>query len=194
MSAEPVQAKAEVPLGRLQPNPKGRLRDQFHEVARFRHLAVRTEGSYWDWVVRYLKFHRDRAGAWQHPKDLGSRGVTPFLTWLATERDISASTQNQALNALLFLYREVLQLPFVAQDFVRARRTRGVPTVIDAGRSTGAVGGDGGNAQTDGAIAVWDGITVDGMVAAAGARRGFWARINHRSGRKRGKRPSHNVA
>jgi integron integrase len=61
---------------------------------------------------------------------LGSRGVTPFLTWLATERDVSVSTQNQALNALLFLYREVLALPMVAGDFVRVRRPPGVPTVL----------------------------------------------------------------
>ena len=115
MSLEHIPAKTEVaPLGKLQPNPKGRLQDQFHEVARFQHLALRTERTYWDWVVRYLKFHRDKAGAWQHPKVLGSRGVTPFLTWLATERGISASTQNQALNGLLFLYRAVVQLPMVA--------------------------------------------------------------------------------
>ena len=123
MSLEHIPTKTEVaPLGKRQPNPKGRLQDQFHEVARFQHLALRTERTYWDWVVRYLKFHRDKAGAWQHPKILGSRGVAPFLTWLATERGISASTQNQALNGLLFLYRAVLQLPMVAGDFVRARR------------------------------------------------------------------------
>jgi hypothetical protein len=82
MNVEHVPAKAEVaPLGKLQPNPKGRLKDQFHEVARFKHLAQRTEGTYWDWVVRYLKFHRERAGAWVHPRELGSKGVTPFLTW-----------------------------------------------------------------------------------------------------------------
>jgi integron integrase len=81
-------------------------------------------------VVRYLKFHKGRAGDWQHPCDLGSRGVTPFLTYLATERDVSVSTQNQALNALLFLYREVLTVPLVAGDFIRARRSPGVPTVL----------------------------------------------------------------
>jgi hypothetical protein len=66
MIPEHVWAKAEVaPLGKLVPNPKGRLKDQFHEVARFKHLALRTEGTYWDCVVRYLKFHRDRAGGWR---------------------------------------------------------------------------------------------------------------------------------
>jgi integron integrase len=121
---------AQAPLGKLLPNLKTRLKDQFHEVARFRHLSYRTETTYWEWVVRFLKFHKERAGNWQHPRDLGSRGVTPFLTWLATERMVSVSTQNQALNALLFLYREVLALPMVAGDFVRVRRPPTIPTVL----------------------------------------------------------------
>lgn len=131
MASLPVQAKAALkPLGILLPNPKARLKDQFHEVARFRHLSPRSETTYWEWVVRFLKFHRERAGAWQHPRDLGSQGVTPFLTYLATERNVSVSTQNQALNALLFLYRQVLAVPMVAGDFVRVRRPPGVPTVL----------------------------------------------------------------
>lgn len=131
MSDETVPAKtAATPQDKLLPNPKGRLKDQFHEVVRFKHLSTRTERSYWEWVVRFLKFHRERAGSWQHPRELGSRGVTPFLTYLANERDVSISTQNQALNALLFLYREVLSLPMVAGDFVRVRRPPGVPTVL----------------------------------------------------------------
>ena len=117
-------------MGRLLPNPKARLKDQFHEVARFKHLSPRTECSYWEWAVRYLKFHKTRAGEWRHPRDLGSQGVTPFLTYLATERDVSISTQNQALNALLFLYREVLAVPMVTGDFVRVKRSPGVPTVL----------------------------------------------------------------
>jgi hypothetical protein len=92
--------KAANPADGLLPNPKSKLRDQFHEVARFKHLSLRTEQSYWEWVVRYLKFHRQRAGGWTHPRDLGSTGVTPFLTGLAVQ-GVSISTQNQALNALL---------------------------------------------------------------------------------------------
>ena len=126
----PLANTARPPVERLLPNPKGKLKDQFHEVARFKHLSFRTETTYWEWVVRYLKFHKERAGGWTHPKDLGSRAVTPFLTWLATDRDVSISTQNQALNALLFLHREVLSLPMVAGDFVRVRRAPGVPTVL----------------------------------------------------------------
>lgn len=131
MTLQSVPAKAAcAPLDKLLPNPKARLKDQFHEVARFKHLSSRTETSYWEWVVRYLKFHKELAGDWQHPRNLGSRGVTPFLTYLAAERDVSVSTQNQALNALLFLHREVLSLPMVPGDFVRVRRSPGVPTVL----------------------------------------------------------------
>jgi integron integrase len=156
---------AGLPREKLVPNPKARLKDQFHEVARFKHLSPRSETAYWDWVVRFLRFHRDKNLAssrpaqaqsltrpshdphpaappspiqwakggekgWVHPRDLGSKGVTPFLTYLATVRDVSISTQNQALNALLFLYREVLSLPMVAGDFVRVRRPPGLPTVL----------------------------------------------------------------
>ncbi len=131
MTPQSLPAKtAQVPLDKLLPNPKARLKDQFHEVARFKHLSSRTETTYWEWIVRYLKFHKQRAGDWQHPRDLGSRAVTPFLTYLATERDVSISTQNQALNALLFLYREVLAMPMMVGDFVRVRRPPGVPTVM----------------------------------------------------------------
>ena len=71
MSANFYSTKAaNAPRDRLVPNPKGKLRDQFHEVARFQHLSLRTEESYWQWVMQYLKFHRDRAGAWLHPCDL----------------------------------------------------------------------------------------------------------------------------
>jgi integron integrase len=128
-STKAAAKAANRPLEKLQPNPKGRLKEQFHEVARFKHLSPRSEQSYWEWVVRYLKFHRERAGAWTHPKDLGSTGVTPFLTGLAVQ-GVSVSTQNQALNALLFLHREVLHVPFVAGDFLRVSRPPRLPVVL----------------------------------------------------------------
>jgi len=128
-STKAAAKAANLPLEKLQPNPKGRLKEQFHEVARFKHLSPRSEQSYWEWVVRYLKFHRERAGVWTHPKDLGSTGVTPFLTGLAVQ-GVSVSTQNQALNALLFLHREVLHVPFVAGDFLRVSRPPRLPVVL----------------------------------------------------------------
>jgi integrase len=131
MNPQNVSANtAQVSRDKLLPNPKARLKDQFHEVARFKHLSPRSQTAYREWVLRFLKFHKEQAGEWHHPRALGSKGVTPFLTHLATVRDVSISTQNQALNALLFLYREVLSLPMVAGDFVRVRRPAGLPTVL----------------------------------------------------------------
>jgi hypothetical protein len=92
---------------RLLPNPKLKLREQFREVARFKRLSLRTEQTYWDWSRRYLLFHKERTGAWQHPREMGAPQVREFLTYLAAERNVAVSTQNQALNALLFLHREV---------------------------------------------------------------------------------------
>ena len=78
LDSEPAKAaSAATPRELLIPNPKGRLREQFHEVARFKHLALRTEQSYWEWVVRYLKFHRELAGAWQWFFPSASRSADP---------------------------------------------------------------------------------------------------------------------
>ncbi len=86
---------------RLVPNPKAKLRDQFHEVARFKHLSLRTEQTYWDWTRRFLLFHKEKAGNWRHPRDLDGPEVKEFLTHLAVARQVVVSTQNQALNALV---------------------------------------------------------------------------------------------
>jgi integron integrase len=106
--------------------PEPRLLDQVRQTARLKHFSLRTEQAYAQWVYRFVVHHGKR-----HPRELGAREIQAFLTWLAVERDVSASTQNQALCALLFLYREVLQidLPRIAEA-VRARRPRRVPTVL----------------------------------------------------------------
>ncbi|MBK9138198.1 MAG: phage integrase N-terminal SAM-like domain-containing protein [Verrucomicrobia bacterium] len=99
---------------------------------RFFHYSQRTEEAYWQWIVRYLRFHK-RPGiagpeAWRHPREMGAAEVTAFLTHLATAGRVSASTQNQALNALVFLYAEVLHQPLgELGDFARARRPLRVP-------------------------------------------------------------------
>src|ERR1035438_3444845 len=119
-----------VPLAGFLPNPKARLREQFHEVARFRHLAARSEEMYWSWVVRFLRFHRQE-GRWRHPRDLSLGDISAFLSHLAADRNVAAATQNQALNALIFLYREVLHL-HVAEigAFERAKRPARLPEVL----------------------------------------------------------------
>jgi len=103
---------------------------------RARHYAYRTEQSYLAWVRRYLRFFRGR-----HPRDLGENDINRFLTFLATDRHVSASTQNQALSALLFLYREVLDqpLPRIA-DVVRARRPKRLPVVLSRAEVWAVIG------------------------------------------------------
>lgn len=111
---------------RLVPNPKSRLKDQFHEVCRFKHVSLRTEEAYWAWVVRLVKFFDSKI----HPRDLSGQHLGKFLTHLATIRKVAASTQNQALNALMFLYREVLHVEQTVSDFERVRRPARLPEVL----------------------------------------------------------------
>ena len=85
----------------LIPNPKARLKGQFHEVCRFKHVAIRTEESYWGWVVRLVRFFESKI----HPKDLSSEQLKGFLTHLATVERVAASTQNQALRVNRFAPR-----------------------------------------------------------------------------------------
>ncbi|MGB8702323.1 MAG: integron integrase, partial [Thermosynechococcaceae cyanobacterium] len=91
-----------------------------------KHYAYRTEESYIQWIYRYILFHNKR-----HPKDMAEAEVEAFLTHLAVEGHVAASTQNQALSALLFLYRHVLKQPLSDSiEAVRARPSKHVPTVL----------------------------------------------------------------
>jgi integron integrase len=105
---------------------KPKLLERVRAVARLRHLSLRTEQAYSDWVRRYILFHRKR-----HPSEMGSEEIRQFLSHLAVEGRVSASTQNQALAALLFLYRNVLgvELPYV-EGIERAKRPQRVPVVF----------------------------------------------------------------
>src|SRR5687768_7540463 len=95
-----------------------RLLDEVRRVLRVKHYSLRTEQAYVGWIVRFI-----RANGRRHPTDLGKREVEAFLSTLAVRGKVAASTQNQALSALLFLYREVLgqTLPWM-EDVVRAKR------------------------------------------------------------------------
>ena len=88
---------------------KSPLMEQARQLMRTRHMSIRTEQAYLNWMMAFLRFHRERSGRWQQPAELGSEGVNVFLTYLAVERNVAASTQNQALSALLFLYKQVLE-------------------------------------------------------------------------------------
>ena len=103
-----------------------RLIDRFRAAIRSRHYSWRTEKAYWFWI-RYFIFHNNK----RHPAEMGATEVTAFLSWLATDRNVAAATQNQALAALLFLYKAVLErdLPWF-DDLVRAKRPVRLPVVL----------------------------------------------------------------
>lgn len=102
-----------------------KLLDQVSQMLRVRHYSLATERCYCQWIRRFILFHGVK-----HPNTMGAEEVERFLTHLATAEKVAASTQNQALNALVFLYREVLQMDLGNFDAVRARRPRRVPTVL----------------------------------------------------------------
>jgi len=100
--------------------------NRVREVIRARHYSIRTEQSYTQWVKRFILFHGKR-----HPKELGENEVVAFLTHLAVKRQVSPSTQNQALNALVFLYRHVLDQPLGdIIGAVRAKRPERLPVIL----------------------------------------------------------------
>ncbi|MFQ3662439.1 integron integrase [Roseiflexus sp.] len=103
-----------------------RLLDRVREALRRKHYALRTEEAYVGWIRRFILFHGK-----QHPQHLGHAEVQAFLTDLAVTQHVAASTQNQALSALLFLYNEVLQQPLDGPvDSVRAKQPTRLPTVL----------------------------------------------------------------
>ena len=108
------------------PSRPPRLFDRVREAARVRHYSRRTERAYLAWIRRFIFFHGKR-----HPAEMGAPEITKFLSSLAVEGNVAASTQNQALSALLFLYRDVLEqdLPWL-DDVVRAKRPARLPFVL----------------------------------------------------------------
>ena len=108
-----------------QGKPK-RLLDQVRDVLRFKHYSLRTERTYCDWIARFIRFHGKR-----HPTEMSTEEVGQFLTHLAREGKVAASTQNQALSALLFLYKEVLKQEIGWLEGVeRAKRPARLPVVL----------------------------------------------------------------
>jgi integron integrase len=107
-----------------QDSPK--LLDRLRATIRMRHYSTRTEEVYYDWARRFILFHNKR-----HPKDMGAEEVRAFLNYLSMERNVAASTQNQAKAALLFLYREVLgiELPWL-NEVIAAKSAKRLPVVL----------------------------------------------------------------
>lgn len=105
---------------------KPRLLDQVRSVIRVRHYSRRTESAYVSWIRQFIIFHDKR-----HPMEMGADEVGKYLSYLATERNVAASTQNQALNAILFLYRDVLKIDMGRlENVVRAKKPKRLPVVL----------------------------------------------------------------
>lgn len=150
------QSRQRRPKEKIVPNPKAKLRDQLHEVMRFHHYSERTEETYWQWIVRFLKFHRRsgketpntehrtsniETGGWRHPREMGAGEVQEFLAHLVTVGNVAAATQNQALNALVFLYGEVLHEPLgEIGEYARAQRRARIPEVLSRAETEGVLG------------------------------------------------------
>lgn len=122
---------------------KPRLLEQVREQIRLKHYSIRTEHVYCEWVKRFIRFH-----SYRHPQEMGAAEVEAFLSDLALRKSVSASTQNQALAALLFLYKQVLKLdlPWLG-EVVRAKKPSRLPVVLSVaevqqllGRLDGEVG------------------------------------------------------
>lgn len=112
---------------KFHPNPKLKLMDQAREVLRYHHYAYRTEQTYCQWILRYIRHF----GGKTHPRYLGAKDVEAFLSHLATEGKVSGATQRQALNALVFLYRDVLDMPLDGEIApARSKRLTKPPTVL----------------------------------------------------------------
>lgn len=103
-----------------------KLLEQFHDQILLRHYSRRTENSYVHWIKEYIYYFNKK-----HPAEMGKNEVTEFLSYLASEKRVSASTQNQALNAILFLYRKVLSIEIeVGNKMTRAKRSKHIPVVF----------------------------------------------------------------
>ena len=114
-------------LGELPLPRPPRLLGQVRQVLRGRHYSLRTEECYVQWIVRFIRFHNKR-----HPRDMGAAEVAQFLTDLAVQGRVAASTPNQALNALVFLYKQVLEIDLGRFETVRAHRPQRLPVVLTA--------------------------------------------------------------
>jgi integrase len=100
--------------------------EQVQDAIRLKHYSYQTEKTYIHWIKRYILFHNK-----QHPKNMGAKEIEAFLTDLAVNQKVAASTQNQALHAILFLYKVVLRQELdLKVDAVRAKKTKYLPTVL----------------------------------------------------------------
>ena len=112
---------------KFRPDPELKLMDQVCQVLRYHYYSYRTERTYCNWIIRFLKFYHFKI----HPREMGKKEIEAYLSHLATRQNISAATQRQAMNSILFLYREVMNM-LVDGDIapIRSRRPPRLPMVM----------------------------------------------------------------
>jgi integron integrase len=117
--------------GKKMVETKIRLLDQVRTVIRRKHYSIRTEEAYVNWIRRFILYHSSRLGSFRHPRELGVPEIEDFLTHLAVDLNVAASTQNQAFAALLFLYKEVLNIEMNTPiQFLWSKRPKRLPAVL----------------------------------------------------------------
>ncbi|MHB8779659.1 MAG: integron integrase [Anaerolineales bacterium] len=122
MQPQPTSSPSKIP----ERGKAKKLLEQVSDAIRIKHYSSRTEKTYLDWIRRYILFHNKR-----HPKDMGAEEIQAFIAHLATQKQLAASTQNQALSAVIFLYRYVLKIDItLPPDIIRAQRSETLPVVL----------------------------------------------------------------
>jgi integrase len=112
---------------KFRPDPELKLMDQVRQELRYHHYSYRTEKTYCNWIVRFLKFYRYQV----HPKDMGKKEIESYLSHLATKINVSTSTQRQAMHAILFLYNRVLDIPIdETLEHIKSKQHRHIPVVM----------------------------------------------------------------
>jgi integron integrase len=120
---------------KMDAKPK-KLLDQVRETIRAKHYSYRTEQTYVEWIKRFVFFHQKR-----HPKDMGPEEIQAYITYLANERKVASSTQNQALSAIMFLYKYVLQKEIaLPSDIIHPNRPERLPTVLSHQEAMSVIG------------------------------------------------------
>lgn len=141
------------------------LLNRVRDAIRHRQYSYRTETTYVRWVERYVRYHARERGAFVHPREMGEPHVEAFLNHLAARRHVAASTQTQALSALLFLYGVVLGKPLGTMGgLTRVRKPPRIPTVLARSEVHALLGALGGPYQTIGGLLYGSGLRVSGCL------------------------------
>ena len=175
-------------LKQFRPDPNLRLMDQVRQVLRYHHYAYRTEQTYCDWILRYIRFH----GSKIHPRNMGKNEIEAFLSHLAVQQNVAASTQRQALNAIVFLYKKVLNMPVDENlEPVRAKRQPRPPVVMSQTEVIRVLGNMQGLHLLMTKLLYGSGLRLMDVHPFARPGSGFRTEAHLRSCRQRRQRPHH---